>query len=213
MQHYGYEFKYDIRGVDPTAPSAPMPAWAAGLVPRIVALLNSDALPSIHTPASARLPEPDNQFGQRHSSDGDFSPSANCEERGARYQEGTCDGVEGSSTVAAACGPLEQSQHLPAATHSTKAGSPPIGAGLGARSSVEAARSSHGEGTALADCNLDQLTVNEYCAGVGLSRHIDTHSAFTGALLSFTTPPFAPPTATQRATSDARHYRRLMRSL
>jgi alkylated DNA repair protein alkB homolog 8 len=29
---------------------------------------------------------------------------------------------------------------------------------------------------------LDQLTVNEYGAGVGLSPHIDTHSAFTGAL-------------------------------
>lgn len=27
---------------------------------------------------------------------------------------------------------------------------------------------------------LDQLTVNEYESGVGLSPHIDTHSAFTG---------------------------------
>lgn len=27
---------------------------------------------------------------------------------------------------------------------------------------------------------LDQLTVNEYGIGVGLSPHIDTHSAFTG---------------------------------
>lgn len=31
---------------------------------------------------------------------------------------------------------------------------------------------------------LDQLTVNEYTPGVGLSAHIDTHSAFTGAILS-----------------------------
>lgn len=31
---------------------------------------------------------------------------------------------------------------------------------------------------------LDQLTVNEYGIGVGLSPHIDTHSAFTGAILS-----------------------------
>jgi len=30
---------------------------------------------------------------------------------------------------------------------------------------------------------LDQLTVNEYEAGVGLSPHIDTHSAFTGESL------------------------------
>ena len=28
--------------------------------------------------------------------------------------------------------------------------------------------------------SFDQLTVNEYEAGVGLSAHIDTHSAFTG---------------------------------
>lgn len=28
---------------------------------------------------------------------------------------------------------------------------------------------------------LDQLTVNEYGVGVGLSPHIDTHSSFTGA--------------------------------
>lgn len=31
---------------------------------------------------------------------------------------------------------------------------------------------------------LDQLTVNEYPAGVGLSPHIDTHSAFQGCILS-----------------------------
>eukprot|EP00879_Flechtneria_rotunda_P014086 GHRR01014716.1.p1 GENE.GHRR01014716.1~~GHRR01014716.1.p1 ORF type:complete len:408 (+),score=126.67 GHRR01014716.1:55-1278(+) len=31
---------------------------------------------------------------------------------------------------------------------------------------------------------LDQLTVNEYAPGVGLSSHIDTHSAFSGAILS-----------------------------
>lgn len=31
---------------------------------------------------------------------------------------------------------------------------------------------------------LDQLTVNEYPAGVGLSPHIDTHSAFEGAIIS-----------------------------
>ncbi|KAK9806712.1 hypothetical protein WJX72_000289 [[Myrmecia] bisecta] len=31
---------------------------------------------------------------------------------------------------------------------------------------------------------LDQLTVNEYPAGVGLSPHVDTHSAFTGAIAS-----------------------------
>lgn len=31
---------------------------------------------------------------------------------------------------------------------------------------------------------LDQLTVNEYVRGVGLSPHIDTHSAFEGAILS-----------------------------
>lgn len=29
--------------------------------------------------------------------------------------------------------------------------------------------------------NPDQLTVNDYAPGVGLSPHIDTHSAFTGA--------------------------------
>ena len=28
--------------------------------------------------------------------------------------------------------------------------------------------------------DFDQLTVNEYEAGVGLSAHVDTHSAFTG---------------------------------
>ena len=32
----------------------------------------------------------------------------------------------------------------------------------------------------LLDCSFDQLTVNEYEAGVGLSAHVDTHSAFTG---------------------------------
>eukprot|EP00873_Tetraselmis_striata_P033272 jgi/Tetstr1/453536/TSEL_040504.t1 len=31
---------------------------------------------------------------------------------------------------------------------------------------------------------LDQVTVNEYPAGVGLSAHIDTHSAFAGPILS-----------------------------
>ncbi|GAQ85696.1 hypothetical protein KFL_002490140 [Klebsormidium nitens] len=31
---------------------------------------------------------------------------------------------------------------------------------------------------------LDQLTVNEYPAGVGLSPHVDTHSAFHGAIVS-----------------------------
>ncbi|KAJ9515470.1 hypothetical protein QJQ45_016460 [Haematococcus lacustris] len=31
---------------------------------------------------------------------------------------------------------------------------------------------------------LDQLTVNEYAPGVGLSPHVDTHSAFTGAIVS-----------------------------
>ncbi|KAA6429599.1 MAG: tRNA methyltransferase 9 [Trebouxia sp. A1-2] len=31
---------------------------------------------------------------------------------------------------------------------------------------------------------VDQCTVNEYSAGVGLSPHIDTHSAFTGAIAS-----------------------------
>jgi alkylated DNA repair dioxygenase AlkB len=29
-------------------------------------------------------------------------------------------------------------------------------------------------------CTFDQLTVNEYEPGVGLSAHVDTHSAFTG---------------------------------
>lgn len=31
---------------------------------------------------------------------------------------------------------------------------------------------------------LDQLTVNKYPAGVGLSPHVDAHSAFTGAITS-----------------------------
>ncbi|XP_030481304.2 alkylated DNA repair protein ALKBH8 homolog [Cannabis sativa] len=35
-----------------------------------------------------------------------------------------------------------------------------------------------------ADVILDQLTVNEYPPGVGLSPHIDTHSAFEGLILS-----------------------------
>ncbi len=30
---------------------------------------------------------------------------------------------------------------------------------------------------------FDQLTVNEYNPGVGLSSHVDTHSAFTGGYL------------------------------
>lgn len=30
---------------------------------------------------------------------------------------------------------------------------------------------------------IDQLTVNEYTPGVGISPHIDTHSAFTGAIV------------------------------
>lgn len=33
----------------------------------------------------------------------------------------------------------------------------------------------------------NQLTVNEYARGVGLAPHVDTHSAFAGALLSLTT--------------------------
>eukprot|EP00892_Ulva_mutabilis_P010783 jgi/Ulvmu1/8077/UM004_0314.1 len=38
---------------------------------------------------------------------------------------------------------------------------------------------------ALADVpHLDQLTVNRYPAGVGLSPHVDAHSAFTGSVLS-----------------------------
>ncbi|GJV31280.1 alkylated DNA repair protein AlkB homolog 8 isoform X1 [Tanacetum coccineum] len=35
-----------------------------------------------------------------------------------------------------------------------------------------------------ADVSLDQLTVNEYPSGVGLSPHIDTHSAFQGSIYS-----------------------------
>ncbi|XP_022137443.1 alkylated DNA repair protein alkB homolog 8 isoform X2 [Momordica charantia] len=35
-----------------------------------------------------------------------------------------------------------------------------------------------------ADAALDQLTVNEYPPGVGLSPHIDTHSAFEGLIFS-----------------------------
>ncbi|KAH6820413.1 RNA-binding family protein [Perilla frutescens var. hirtella] len=35
-----------------------------------------------------------------------------------------------------------------------------------------------------ADTSLDQLTVNEYPPGVGLSPHIDTHSAFEGLIFS-----------------------------
>ncbi|CAH2034753.1 unnamed protein product [Thlaspi arvense] len=34
------------------------------------------------------------------------------------------------------------------------------------------------------DLNLDQLTVNEYPSGVGLSPHIDTHSAFEDCIFS-----------------------------
>ncbi|CAA0812022.1 RNA-binding (RRM/RBD/RNP motifs) family protein [Striga hermonthica] len=34
------------------------------------------------------------------------------------------------------------------------------------------------------DISLDQLTVNEYAPGVGLSPHIDTHSAFEGLIFS-----------------------------
>lgn len=33
---------------------------------------------------------------------------------------------------------------------------------------------------------IDQLTVNEYQPGVGLSPHVDAHSAFTGAITSLT---------------------------
>ncbi|CAK9143701.1 unnamed protein product [Ilex paraguariensis] len=35
-----------------------------------------------------------------------------------------------------------------------------------------------------ANIDLDQLTVNEYPLGVGLSPHIDTHSAFEGSIFS-----------------------------
>ncbi|KAI8530882.1 hypothetical protein RHMOL_Rhmol11G0094400 [Rhododendron molle] len=35
-----------------------------------------------------------------------------------------------------------------------------------------------------ANMDLDQLTVNEYPSGVGLSPHIDTHSAFEGSIFS-----------------------------
>ncbi|KAL7122492.1 hypothetical protein ACP275_01G048900 [Erythranthe tilingii] len=35
-----------------------------------------------------------------------------------------------------------------------------------------------------ADISLDQITVNEYPPGVGLSPHIDTHSAFEGLIFS-----------------------------
>eukprot|EP00884_Botryococcus_braunii_P003338 jgi/Botrbrau1/13004/Bobra.0389s0003.1 len=31
---------------------------------------------------------------------------------------------------------------------------------------------------------IDQLTINEYAPGVGLSAHVDTHSGFTGAVVS-----------------------------
>lgn len=33
---------------------------------------------------------------------------------------------------------------------------------------------------------FDQVTVNEYLKGVGLSTHVDTHSAFVGPILSLT---------------------------
>jgi alkylated DNA repair protein alkB family protein 8 len=31
---------------------------------------------------------------------------------------------------------------------------------------------------------IDQLTVNEYTPGVGIAPHVDTHSSFTGSILS-----------------------------
>lgn len=31
---------------------------------------------------------------------------------------------------------------------------------------------------------IDQLTVNEYTPGVGIAPHVDTHSSFTGAIMS-----------------------------
>lgn len=40
-----------------------------------------------------------------------------------------------------------------------------------------------GRGTLLST-GLDQMTVNEYPAGVGLAPHVDTHSAFAGPILS-----------------------------
>ena len=36
---------------------------------------------------------------------------------------------------------------------------------------------------ALGNCTCDQVTVNDYPPGVGLNPHVDTHSAFAGALL------------------------------
>ena len=39
---------------------------------------------------------------------------------------------------------------------------------------------------ALAGQALDQATVNEYACGVGLAPHVDTHSAFSGAIVSLT---------------------------
>lgn len=36
------------------------------------------------------------------------------------------------------------------------------------------------------DAFFDQVTVNEYRRGVGLSTHVDTHSAFVGPILSLT---------------------------
>lgn len=190
MQHFGYEFKYDIRGVDSAAPSTPIPAWAAHLLPRIVALLNSKTALPCHASISAQ--PRDDQFGQRRSSDADVSPSANCGEDGVSCQEGDHHGTNNISTVAAAFGPPEQSHHLPAATCSTGPGSLPIGANGQARGSPKAVCSCCEENGEVHDSQLDQLTVNEYCAGVGLSRHIDTHSAFTGVPVSLTSPPFVP---------------------
>lgn len=43
----------------------------------------------------------------------------------------------------------------------------------------------HGDHSHSAGCvQLDQLTVNKYPAGVGLSPHVDAHSAFTGPVIS-----------------------------
>ena len=165
VQHYGFEFRYATRDVDPRAPSAPMPPCVLPLLDRMAALLQGSAssgpAAGVCEPAACGDAEeaaaPAEQPEARSSAAGGLASSPGT----AKPQAGAV----AASSSAALADRGQGSAGEPVRIHGG-CGADSGGGGLSERGASEPA--------------LDQLTVNEYAPGVGLSRHLDTHSAFTG---------------------------------
>jgi hypothetical protein len=149
-----------------------MPAWAA-VRWRIAALLHTTPSTAPSVP-STHLPEVGDSETPRSASD--TSPG------GERSAATCCCGQEAMLADEGIHEPPQEAAALPCS-----AVSDPLTATANDVSRSESDNAATGiceEKPSEALLNaLDQLTVNEYKSGVGLSKHIDTHSAFTGRVL------------------------------